>query len=68
MLLVVGLCHTHFLSYRVTGGKQPQFKITNTNGRDSSDDAAYWQKYTQVINPKKEKLWDALVDSLDKYR
>ncbi|XP_067935770.1 dynein regulatory complex protein 1-like [Watersipora subatra] len=50
-----------------TAGKQPQFKITNADGRDSTDDAAYWEKYTQVINPKKEKLWDALIDSLDKY-
>jgi len=55
-------------NFRTSSGKQPQFKITNTDGRDSTDDAAYWQKYTQVIDGKKEKLWDALVDSLDKYR
>ena len=57
-----------FLQYRTGGAKQPQFKISNQEGRDNTDDEAYWKKYVQVIDPKKEKLWDALVDSLDKYR
>ena len=56
------------LACRVTVGKQAQFRISNAENRDSSDDADYWSRYTRVIDTKKEKLWDALVDSLDKYR
>lgn len=60
--------HTVYFHCRAGGAKQPQFRISNQEGRDNADDEDYWQKYTQVINVKKEKLWDALVDSLDKYR
>lgn len=49
-------------------GKQPQFRVTDSESRDNSDDADYWQMYTSVIGKKTEKLWDALVESLEKYR
>ena len=48
--------------------KQTQFKITALDDRDNSDDAAYWERYPLVLSDKSERLWDALLEGLEKYR
>lgn len=48
-------------------GKQSQFKIASLEERDASGDSQYWAKYASLINEKKERLWEALVDGLEKY-
>ncbi len=45
-----------------------QFKIAALEERDASDDAAYWLKYPGTVPDKTERLWDALLEGLDKYR
>ena len=49
-------------------GKAAQFKIASLNDRDDSGDSDYWLKYPAVLPQGKERLWDALLDSLEKYR
>ena len=49
-------------------GKQSHFKIQALEERDSSQDSEYWSKYAKLIDPQKERLWDALIEGLDKYR
>lgn len=48
--------------------KSAQFKIKSLGERDDSGDSEYWAKYAQVICSKKERLWDALLEGLEKYR
>ncbi|XP_060066143.1 dynein regulatory complex protein 1-like [Ylistrum balloti] len=48
-------------------GKQSQFKIVSLEERDSSDDSDYWAKYPSLISTNKERLWDALLEGLEKY-
>lgn len=49
-------------------GKQSDFKIQALEERDSSGDSEYWAKYAKLIDPQKERLWDALIEGLEKYR
>jgi dynein regulatory complex protein 1 len=44
-----------------------QFTIVNVNERDDSEDAAYWANYQHIVTDEKEKVWDALIYSFDKY-
>lgn len=48
--------------------KQSQFKIASLEERDSSEDSDYWASYAKLVDEKKERLWDALVEGLEKYR
>ncbi|XP_052761400.1 dynein regulatory complex protein 1-like [Mya arenaria] len=48
-------------------GKASQFKIKSLGDRDDTGDSEYWAKYAQVIDKKKERLWDALLEGLEKY-
>ncbi|XP_051832291.1 dynein regulatory complex protein 1 isoform X2 [Antechinus flavipes] len=36
--------------------------------RDSSKDTEYWESLVQIISPDRLKLWDALLDALQKYQ
>lgn len=47
--------------------KQSQFKIASLEERDSSEDSDYWASYAKLVDEKKERLWDALVEGLEKY-
>ena len=49
-------------------GKTSHFKLTALNDRDDTDDEKYWKCYPGVVSQKKERLWDALVDGLEKYQ
>ena len=49
-------------------GPRGQFRIQALEERDSSEDASYWAKYSGVLPDKTERLWDALLDGLEKYR
>ena len=49
-------------------GKQSQFKIKALEERDDSGDSEYWATYAQVLSKKKERLWEALLEALEKYR
>jgi dynein regulatory complex protein 1 len=44
-----------------------QFHITSLENRDDSLDSDYWQKYASLLNEKKERMWDALIEALEKY-
>ncbi|CAH1776094.1 unnamed protein product [Owenia fusiformis] len=44
-----------------------QFKITGAEDRDDKNDTQYWEQYPQVVTKGKERLWDALVEGLEKY-
>ncbi|KAK3087953.1 hypothetical protein FSP39_012723 [Pinctada imbricata] len=48
-------------------GKQSQFKIASLEERDSSQDSEYWAKYAKLTDDKRERLWDALLEGLEKY-
>ncbi|RMZ94279.1 Dynein regulatory complex 1 [Brachionus plicatilis] len=47
--------------------KLSKFRLENLDNRDDSADAEYWKKYENLISSKKEKLWDAMLYSLQKY-
>ena len=47
--------------------KLAKFRLTNMDNRDDSADQVYWEKYENLIDPKKEKLWDAMLYALEKY-
>jgi len=44
-----------------------QFHITSLENRDASLDSDYWQKYASLLSEKKERMWDALIEALEKY-
>ncbi|GFR65867.1 dynein regulatory complex protein 1-like [Elysia marginata] len=48
------------------GGKA-QFHLSSLEDRDDSQDSDYWNKYATLLCEKKERLWDALIDALEKY-
>ena len=33
----------------------------------NSEDEAYWKQFASVIDDKKKRLWDALIDAFEKY-
>ena len=45
-----------------------KFHLTSLDDRDDSADIEYWMKYETLIDDKKEKLWDAMLFSLQKYQ
>lgn len=47
--------------------RQTQFYEEGAAERDSCDDANYWAKLSQGLPSSHEKIWDALIDGLDKY-
>ena len=49
-------------------GTRGQFRIQALEERDSSEDAAYWSKYPGVLPDNTERMWDALLEGLEKYR
>ncbi|XP_074066023.1 dynein regulatory complex protein 1 isoform X2 [Macrotis lagotis] len=46
----------------------PLKPVTHKEIRDESKDSEYWDALCSVIPPNKEKLWDALLDNLQKYQ
>lgn len=48
--------------------KLSKFRLESLDNRDDSCDHEYWKKYENLIGPKKEKLWDAMLYSLNKYQ
>ncbi|KAK3706560.1 hypothetical protein RRG08_055000 [Elysia crispata] len=48
------------------GGKA-QFHLSSLEDRDDSQDSDYWNKYATLLSEKKERLWDALIEALEKY-
>jgi hypothetical protein len=42
--------------------------LNSLDDRDGSADTEYWKKYENLIDDKKEKLWDAILYSLQKYQ
>ncbi|KAK0055480.1 dynein regulatory complex protein 1, partial [Biomphalaria pfeifferi] len=50
-----------------TDQKKGQFQLTTLEDRDDTLDSGYWEKYATLLSPHRERVWDALIDSLDKY-
>ncbi len=48
--------------------KLAKFRLKNHDNRDDTADEAYWQKYEELIDEKKEKLWDGLLYALQNYQ
>ncbi|ESP00267.1 hypothetical protein LOTGIDRAFT_225997 [Lottia gigantea] len=48
-------------------GHKSQFRIAELEYRDPSEDSEYWAKYTGTLNGVKERVWDGLIEGLDKY-
>ncbi|XP_064597310.1 dynein regulatory complex protein 1-like isoform X2 [Liolophura sinensis] len=48
-------------------GHKSQFKITALEARDSSGDSQYWASYAQLLNKRKEQVWNALLEAFEKY-
>ena len=48
--------------------KLSKFRLKNLDNRDDSTDQEYWKKYENVIDSKKEKVWDAMLYALQKYQ
>ena len=42
-------------------------RFGGNKNRDSSMDEEYWQQLASVIDGKKERVWDALIEGFDKY-
>jgi hypothetical protein len=53
-------------SFRLTS--QAEYRVASLDDRDESLDAEYWSKYPNVIDDKRERLWDALLSGLKKYQ
>ena len=47
---------------------QAAYQVATLDERDDSSDADYWAKYPNVIDEKRERLWDALLPGLQKYQ
>jgi hypothetical protein len=47
--------------------KVSKFHLSDLDNRDDSTDKQYWEKYNQLIDTKKEKVWDGLLYALQKY-
>lgn len=47
--------------------KLAKFSLSSLNDRNDSTDAEYWLRYENLIDDKKNKLWDAMLSSLQKY-
>ncbi|KAH9502944.1 DNA replication checkpoint protein Drc1 [Bulinus truncatus] len=47
--------------------KRGHFHLTTFDNRDDTLDSEYWQKYAALLSAKRERIWDALIDSLEKY-
>lgn len=45
-----------------------KFSLSSLNDRNDSTDAEYWLRYENLIDDKKNKLWDAMLSSLQKYQ
>ncbi|CAL1532912.1 unnamed protein product [Lymnaea stagnalis] len=43
------------------------FRLSTLENRDDSRDSDYWQKYAGLLSAKRERVWDALVEALEKY-
>lgn len=54
--------------FRRERGAQSHFRINALEDRDDSEDYLYWQKYASLLHPKKEMLWDSLIQALEKYQ
>ncbi|XP_013068479.2 dynein regulatory complex protein 1-like [Biomphalaria glabrata] len=50
-----------------TDQKKGQFQLITLEDRDDTLDSGYWEKYATLLSPHRERVWDALIDSLDKY-
>ncbi|XP_055954259.1 dynein regulatory complex protein 1 [Patella vulgata] len=48
-------------------GHKSQFRIATLEYRDPSEDSEYWAKYTNTHSGVKERVWDGLVEGLEKY-
>ncbi|KAL8576042.1 hypothetical protein ACOMHN_052060 [Nucella lapillus] len=48
-------------------GSRSQFRITALDERDCSDDSDYWIRYSSLLSENKERVWDGLLDGLEKY-
>lgn len=48
--------------------KLAKFSLSSLNDRNDSADGDYWKKYENLIDDKKNKLWDGVLYSLQKYQ
>ena len=48
--------------------KLAKFSLSALNDRNDANDAEYWGLYENLIDEKKNKLWDAMLSSLQKYQ
>jgi len=46
---------------------QAAYQVATLDDRDDSLDIEYWSKYPNVIDERRERLWDALLSGLQKY-
>ena len=46
---------------------QAVYQVATLDDRDDSLDVEYWTKYPNVIDERRERLWDALLSGLQKY-
>ncbi|CAF1209263.1 unnamed protein product, partial [Didymodactylos carnosus] len=47
---------------------QAAYKVATLDDRDDSLDSEYWSKYANVIDERRERLWDSLLLGLQKYQ
>jgi hypothetical protein len=56
----------NFILIRATS--QVAYQVATLDDRDDSLDVEYWSKYSNVIDERRERLWDALLSGLQKYQ
>ena len=56
--------------YMIVFSKQKisKFRLTDSDDRDTAGDKDYWLKYINLIDEPREKVWDAVLFALQKYK
>ena len=47
---------------------QAAYQVATLDDRDDSLDVEYWSKFPNVIDERRERLWDGLLSGLQKYQ
>jgi hypothetical protein len=63
---IIFFVNDHFIWIRATS--QAAYQVATLDERDDSLDVEYWSKYPNVIDERRERLWDALLSGLQKYQ
>jgi len=67
MFFIFSFFQDSFFYFNIRATSQAAYQVATLDDRDDSLDVEYWSKYPNVIDEKRERLWDALLSGLQKY-